>query len=273
MCRVLQVSRSGYYAWLKAPPVSKRKSEDAELLERIEEIYKSSYKTYGSPRVHAQLVREGFRVGRKRVERLMREAGLEGKVKRKFKTTTDSKHSLPVAPNLLDREFYPECPDQVWAGDITYIWTMEGWAYLAVLLDLHTRKVIGWALSDSLRTELVEEALRGALGARLPSEKLMHHSDRGCQYASSSYRELLDQHDIEISMSRKGNCWDNAVVESFFGTIKQELVYHCRWLTRAEARTAIHHYIEVFYNRVRLHSALGYRTPEEIDQEAENVAI
>ena len=196
----------------------------------------------------------------------MRHGGLRGRVRRRYRRTTDSNHSLPVAPNTLNRQFEVDAPDRVWAGDITYIPTANGWGYLAVILDLCSRLVVGWALADHLRTELVEKALVCALGKRVPSKDLLHHSDRGSQYASLSYRGRLDALGIEVSMSRRGDCYDNAVVESFFGTLKQELVHDARWTNLEEARAAIHDYVEVFYNRQRLHSSIGYRTPAEADQ-------
>jgi len=245
-----------------------REKEDIRLLSRIQSIHSASRGTYGSPRVHRQLRREDIRSGRKRIERLMREAGLRGRVRRRFRRTTDSDHTLPVAPNTLNQQFSVDSPDRVWAGDITYVPTASGWGYLAVILDLCSRMVVGWAMADHMRTELVEGALRMALGARVPSNDLLHHSDRGSQYASGAYRALLAEHGIAVSMSRRANCYDNAVVESFFGTFKQELVHHVRWTDLAQARVAIHDYIEVFYNRQRLHSSLGYRTPAEADQDA-----
>jgi len=198
----------------------------------------------------------------------MREQGLRGRVRRRFKRTTDSNHSLPVAPNRLNRQFDVDAPDRVWAGDITYIRTTTGWSYLAVILDLHSRMVVGWAMADHMRAQLVEGALDAALGAREPAPGLLHHSDRGSQYASERYRERLTEYGIAVSMSRRGNCYDNAVVESFFGTLKQELAHHAQWMDQAQARAEIHDYIEVFYNRKRLHSSLGYKTPSEVDQEA-----
>jgi len=267
MCRVLGVSRSGLYAWACRGP-SARQASDAELSERIGAIHAASRSTYGSPRVHRGLRRDGVRVGRKRVERIMRRAGLRGRIRRRFRRTTDSNHALPVAPNTLNRQFAVDSPDRVWAGDITYIRTASGWGYLAVILDLHSRLVVGWALADHMRTELVETALLAALGKREPSADLLHHSDRGCQYASISYRERLDALGIAVSMSRRGDCYDNAVVESFFGTLKQELVHDARWADLAAARAAIHDYVEVFYNRQRLHSSIGYRTPAEADEAA-----
>ncbi len=268
MCRVLGVSRSGLYAWRRRPRRNARELCNAVLLHRIRRIHKASRGTYGSPRVHRQLRREEVCIAKKRVERLMRSDGLRGRIRRQFRTTTDSNHSFPVAPNTLNRQFTAESPDQIWAGDITYIQTKSGWTYLAVILDLYSRMVIGWALADHMRTELVESALSAALGWREPAPDLLHHSDRGSQYASEAYRSCLAEHDIEVSMSRRGNCYDNAVVESFFGTLKQELVHHERWADLAQARAAIHDYIEVFYNRQRLHSSLDYRTPSEVDEGA-----
>lgn len=267
MCRVLGVSRSGLYAW-RSRRSSTREATDTKLRWQIRSIHETSRGTYGSPRVHRGLRRDGVRVGRKRVERLMRDEGLRGRIKRRFRKTTDSSHSLPIAPNTLNRQFSVDAPDRVWVGDITYIPTANGWGYLAAILDLHSRLVVGWALADHLRTELVEGALTAAIGKRKPSAELLHHSDRGCQYASRSYRDRLQSHGISVSMSRRGDCYDNAVVESFFGTLKQELVHDARWSNLSEARAAIHDYIEVFYNRQRLHSSLGYRTPAEVDEAA-----
>ena len=265
MCRVLEVSRSGLYAWRRRHLAAKP-SRDARLRSRIRVIHAASRGTYGSPRVRAQLRREDIRVGKARVERLMREEGLRGKVRRRFKRTTDSAHALPLAPNTLDRRFSVEAPDRVWASDITYVPLASGhFAYLAVIVDLFSRRVVGWAMTQHLRTQLVEDALDVALGAREPSPDMLHHSDRGCQYASAAYRAKLAHLGIQVSMSRRGDCYDNAVVESFFGTLKQELVRDARWVTLAEARAAIHDYIEVFYNRRRLHSSLGYRSPAEYE--------
>jgi transposase InsO family protein len=268
MCRALKVSRGGLYAWRSRSRLSATAREDARLLPEIRSIHRTSRETYGSPRVHAALRRQGIRISRKRAARLMRAAGLRGRLRRRFCRTTDSNHTLPIAPNLLDRQFAVKEPDRVWASDITYIPLASGWCYLAVVLDLHSRLVVGWALADHLRTELIEDALLVALGARVPDQGCLHHSDRGCQYASSSYRGLCVANGLTISMSRRGNCYDNAVVESFFGTLKQELVHDARWTTLEETRAALHDYIEVFYNRQRLHSALDYRTPAEVDREA-----
>lgn len=267
MCRVLEISRSALYAWRSTRPRRlKRAREDGALATQITRVHAASRATYGSPRVHAKLRRDGVRVSRKRVERLMRAAGLQGKVRRRWRTTTDSNHSLPVAPNTLNRQFSATSSDTRWVVDITYIPIAGGFGYLAVIVDLYSRLVVGWALEDHLRTELPLKALRMALGHRVPATNLLHHSDRGCQYASEGYRDVLARHGIGVSMSRRGDCYDNAVVESFFGTLKQELVHGAAWTTLADARAAIHDYIEVFYNRQRLHSALGYRTPAEVDQ-------
>jgi len=268
MCRVLEVSRSGWYASRARIRPSDREIRDAELLAKIREIHAASRGIYGSPRIHAQLVRDGVDVGEERVARLMRMAGLAGRVRRRFKVTTDSKHDKPVASNTLNRDFTAELSDSVWCADITYIPTAAGWVYLAAIIDLATRMIVGWSMATHMRTELVESALLNALTSRAPASRLVHHSDRGSQYASSSYRGLLEQHGIECSMSRAGDCYDNAVIESFFGSFKQEWAHHHRWLGLADAREGTHDYIEVFYNRQRLHSALGYRTPTEVDQAA-----
>lgn len=265
MCRVLGVSRSGLYASRRRPASSARQEADAELLGHIRRVHSVSRETYGSPRIHADLRHDGIRVGRNRVERLMRENGIRARVRRPFRRTTDSAHGYPVAPNLLDREFDPKRPNQVWATDITYIWTREGWLYLAVVMDLFSRRIVGWSMADHMRTGLVANAMAMALGNRLPDGDLMHHSDRGSQYASVAYRQLLEQHSITVSMSRRAECYDNAVVESFFGTLKTELIYRSTWLDRASVRSAIHEYTEVFYNRRRRHSRLGYLCPAEFE--------
>lgn len=265
MCRVLGVSRSGYYAWLKRGP-SKREVEDLSLLSEIEAIHERSRGTYGSPRVVAELKDKAFQVGRRRVARLMRENGLTARFKRPFRRTTEVDPALPVTPNTLDRRFDVEGVDQVWVTDITYLRTDEGWLYLAVVIDLFSRRVIGWSMANHLRAELALGALRMALGHRVPSKDLLHHSDRGCQYACHDYRKALDENGILCSMSRKGNCWDNAVAESFFGTLKTELAHRARWKTRDEARLEVHEYIEIFYNRQRKHSYLEYLSPVEFER-------
>jgi transposase InsO family protein len=266
MCRVLEVSRSGYYAW-RTRPKSERSKENQRLLERIKEVHKKSKKTYGSPRVHAKLVGEGESCGRGRVERLMSANGIRAKQTRKFVATTDSKHDLPVSPNILDRKFAVGEPDKAWASDITYIPTDEGWLYLAGVLDVGTKAAVGWSMSESLERTIVIDALKMAYRRRKPRKGLIHHSDRGSQYASDDYRNLLKEYGMRMSMSRKGNCWDNAVMESFFGTLKKELVHHKRYRTRDEARRDIFEFIEVFYNRERLHSSLGYMSPADYEKQ------
>ena len=266
MCSVFEVSRSGYYAWLKQPE-SRKTQEDLVLSEVIKEIHLESHRTYGSPRVYEELLRRGKRHGRNRVARLMRKDGLKAKTRRKFKATTNSKHDLPVAPNLLDRDFTPKRPNQAWVADITYIWTGEGWLYLAIVLDLFSRAVVGWSMSERMTKKLVIDAFTLAVKRRNPPPGLLHHSDRGSQYASKDFQSLLAKYGAICSMSRKGNCWDNAPAESFFSTLKRELVFHCQYFTRTQARQSIFSFIERFYNRKRIHSSLGYRTPNEVDQE------
>lgn len=260
MCRVLRVSRSGYHDWTRRE-VSRRKSEDERFLARIKEVFKDSKETYGSRRVHAQLLGDGETCSRRRVERLMRKNGIRPKVRRRFVVTTDSRHDLPVADNLLDRDFEVPEPDRVWVSDITYIPTDEGWLYLAGVVDLHNREVVGWSMSQRIDRNLVIAALDMATGRRNPLPGLIAHSDRGSQYASFDYQKELKRHGMICSMSKKGDPWDNAVMESFFGSLKRELVHHRHYKTREEARRDIFRYIEVFYNRVRLHSALGYLSP------------
>lgn len=261
LCRVMQVARSGYYAW-RNEPLSLRKVADLVLLQHIRDIFEAGRHTYGSARIQGILADQGIRCGRERVARLMQVAGLKPKTRRPFRViTTDSKHQLPVAANQLDRDFTAAGPDKKWVTDITYVATAEGWLYLAVVLDLYSRRIVGWAMSDSLHRQLVIDALQMAIVARRPSPGLLHHSNRGSQYASHDYQALLTRAQMVSSMSRKGDCYDNAVVESFFGTLKTELVYHRQYATRAEARADIFEYIEVFYNRIRCHSALGYKSP------------
>ena len=264
MCRCLAVSRSGYYAWRRRPP-SERVKQDARLRVEIAASHSASRRTYGSPRILRDLREEGRRVSRKRVARLMRELGLEGCRKRRFRATTDSRHRFPVAPNLLMRDFEVDAPNTAWATDITYLATLEGWLYLAVVLDLFSRRVVGYAMSERIDRALVLEALRKALEQRPGAVDLVHHSDRGSQYASYDYREALDQAGITCSMSRRGDCWDNAVVESFFGTLKTELLYALPLQTRSETRSAVADYIDGFYNVRRRHSSLGYRSPLEFE--------
>lgn len=264
LCRALSVSKSGYYAWRRRAP-SARARTDGELLTRIREAHARSRRTYGSPRVHAELRAQGTRCSRKRVARLMRSAGLSARRPRRAVRTTDSRHSPPVAPNLLGRDFSAEAPDRRWAADITYVPTAEGWLYLAVILDLFSRRVVGHACAATLATALVVEAWALACGRRRPGAGLLHHSDRGSQYASGEYRARLAELGAQASMSRRGDCYDNAAVESFFSTLKTELIHGHRYATRAEARADIFEYVEVFYNGERRHSALGYLSPAEYE--------
>ena len=264
MCDVLNVSRSAYYTWRKKT-ASERNQANAKLLEAIRKVHHDSRGTYGSPRVYRKLKKRDIPCSENRVARLMREDGLRAKTKRRYKATTNSKHDLPVAPNLLQRNFSPAKPNQVWAGDITYIWTIEGWLYLAVVIDLFSRSVVGWAMDKRMTRQLVINALTMAVQRRQPSSGLIFHSDRGSQYASLDFQSLLVKYGFCCSMSRKGDCWDNAPIESFFGSLKQELVFHQRYPTRFHARQSIFEYIERFYNRRRLHSTLGYKTPTEYE--------
>jgi transposase InsO family protein len=264
MCRCLAVSRSGYYAW-RSRAASARAKQDARLRVEIAASHKASHRTYGSPRILRDLREEGHRVSRKRVARLMRELGLEGRRKRRFRATTDSRHRFPVAPNLLMRDFEVEAPNTAWVTDITYLATQEGWLYLAVILDLFSRRVVGYAMSERIDRALVLEALRKALVHRPGVRDLIHHSDRGSQYASHDYRDALDQAGITCSMSRRGDCWDNAVAESFFGTLKMELLYELPLQTRSATRRAVSDYIDGFYNVRRRHSSLDYQSPLEFE--------
>ena len=265
MCQVLKVSRSGYYDWLKHPE-SQRKIKDMQLKQKIRKIYNKSRRTYGSPRIYRQLLREGYVMGKKRIERLMQEMGMQAVARRKYRVTTDSAHTKPIAKNYLNRQFTPEKPNTSWVADITYIWTREGWLYLATIMDLYSRKIIGWSLRNRLTKELVIAALNMALKQRNISTDILLHSDRGSQYASYLYQLLLKKHGILCSMSGKGNCWDNAVMESFYRTLKVELIYQNAYQTRREAQRDIFEYIEIFYNRERLHSSLGYYSPEEYEK-------
>jgi putative transposase len=269
MCRVLQVSRAGYYAWCRRPP-SARTRANLALLMAIRVVHRQSRATYGSPRVTRELQAQGHRCSEPRVARLMRQAGVQAKRRRRFRVTTDSRHGEPIAPNRLQRRFAVTAipgVDHVWASDITYIPTREGWLYLAVVLDLASRRVIGWAMRHTLERRLTLAALQMALAHRQPMPGALHHSDRGSQYACGDYQALLAAHRMTGSMSGKGDCWDNAVVESFFATLKTELVDEASWATREEARTALFEYIEGWYNRQRRHSSLGYRSPVQYEVE------
>ena len=264
-CRVLNVSRSGYYAWRNRPE-SEREKHRRELGDRIAEIHQENRQVYGSPRIHRALKNEGRDVSENTVADIMKERQIKAKMRcRFFPRTTDSVHAQPVAQNLLERQFFAELPDQKWVADITYIATDEGWLYLAGVLDLCSRKIVGWSMTDHMRTDLVAEALKMAIVQREPGEDLLHHSDRGVQYASEDYQHLLKSHGMVVSMSGHGDCWDNAVMESFWSTLKGELVEQKRYATRADARQSIFEYIEVFYNRKRLHSSIGYQSPESFE--------
>jgi transposase InsO family protein len=261
MCAALDLSVSGYYAW-RSRPESQRACNNKALLEDVRQIHAESSGTYGSPRVHAALRRRGRRVGRCRIERLMRRAGLRGLAALPRRTrTTDSRHDYPIAPNRVARNFVTERAGQIWLADLTYIPTGEGWLYLAAVLDLHTRKIVGWSMRETLHTEIALEALTMAIERQRPAPGLVHHSDRGVQYAAEVDRRLLARADISPSMSRKGDCLDNAPMESFFHTLKTERVHHRIYATRADARRDLFQYIEGFYNSHRLHSALGYLSP------------
>lgn len=268
LCSVLGVSRSGFYAAQERPGAARRQ-EDQQLAVHVAAAYAASRGRYGSPRVHQELQAQGHEVGRHRVARLMREQGLRARPPRRFQRTTDSQHGLPVAENVLDRQFTVPTPNTAWVSDITYLWTREGWLYLVVILDLFSRRIVGWALHDRITRQLALEALAMALRCRQARGGLMHHSDRGSQYASTDYQAMLAAHGITCSMSRRGNCWDNAVAESFFSTFKIELAHEADWTTHAAARADVSEYIEIFYNTQRRHSALGYVSPVTFERQYE----
>ena len=266
LCEVLEVSPAGYYAWRQCPRSDRQQQRDALLVE-IRAIHAQFKGRYGSPRIHAELVTRGHACCVNTVAKLMREAGIAAKTARKFRcSTTDSDHDLPVAENLLDRQCNPSEANEAWVADITYIPTREGWLYLAAVEDLYSRRVVGWAMAEHMESRLVVDALAMAVQRRLPDEGLLAHSDRGSQYASAHYQRLLARHGITCSMSRRADCWDNAPMESFFASLKKELVHDADFATRAEARAAIVEYIEVFYNNQRRHSSLGYVSPAEYEQ-------
>ena len=275
MCRVLEVVPSGYYQWRRRSP-SAHAIADERLLLNVRIAFDASGKTYGAPRVHRDLRAEGLQVGKKRVARLMQQAGLVGRApRRRGVATTDSNHDHPIASNLLARQFDVNgvrTPNTVWVSDITYVPTREGWLYLAVVLDLASRRVVGWAMRETLEAELALAALRMALAVRRPARGLIHHSDRGVQYACGEYRELLAAHGAVASMSRRGDCWDNAVAESFFATLEVELIDRNDWATRAGARRAIFQYIEAWYNPHRRHSTLDYVSPSAYERQLEAAA-
>lgn len=271
LCRLLEVSRQGYYAWVGRPS-NPRVVSDLALSKAVREVFDASEQRYGSPRVLKELRSKGFEVSKRRVERAMRGMGLTPPAPRRHRRTTIRNASDSPAPNALARDFSAKRPNERWVTDITYVWTDEGWAYAAVILDLFSRAVVGWALGPTLETTLVLRALEAATCRRRPEAGLMHHSDRGCQYTSFDYRSRLAELGVTVSMSRKGNCWDNAVAESFFATFKKELIHRRSWTSRAELRAAVFEYVEVFYNRRRLHSYLGYKTPAQFEQEFELAA-
>jgi putative transposase len=265
VCEVLEVSRSGYYDWQVRLP-SDRARRREELAEKIRAIHEENRRVYGSPRIFKALKARGESVCENTVADIMREREIRAISKKPFvPCTTDSQHEQPLAANVLQRRFDAELPNQKWAVDITCIPTDEGWLYLAGVIDLCSRKIVGWSMADHLRSDLVEDALQMAIARRRPGEGLLHHSDRGVQYACENYQHLLQTHGMLCSMSRKGNCWDNAPMESFWATLKTELVHHRHYATREEARQSIFEYIEVFYNRIRLHSSLNYKSPEAFE--------
>lgn len=264
MCEMLGVTRSGYYAW-KNNPQSTRDKEDIRLGGLIKKSFYEGRNTYGRKRIQDDLKDWGEKISKRRIGKLMEKLGLRCKTRKKFKATTNSKHNEQISPNLLNRVFKVDKPNTVWVGDITYIWTSEGWFYLATVIDLYSRKIVGWSMADNMKTGLVIDALKMAIWQRKPPKGLIWHTDRGSQYASKAHRALLKTHKIQQSMSRKGDCWDNAVAESFFHTLKTELVYHERYQTREQARHSIFEYIEVFYNRKRRHSANGSMSPANFE--------
>lgn len=261
MCAVLDVSISGYRAWKRGGKPDRKRLTDTQTLAVIRAIHVELKGAYGSPRMVRELRLRGFSAGKERIERLMRENGIRARHKRRYKVTTDSKHGLPVADNLLARDFAPTAPNQVWTADITYLWTDEGWLYLAIVLDLFNREVIGWSLKPRMTTDIVTDALTMAWFRRRPPAGVMHHSDRGSQYASHAFQDKLKELGMVCSMSRKGNCWDNAPTESWFNSFKNERYHGLRYATHADMKAASFEYIEVFYNRKRQHSTLGYRSP------------
>ena len=274
LCRLMGVSRSGFYDWRRSQD-REPDPEHEEKLEWVKDVSESSDHTYGSRRMSKALQALGYPVGRHQARSLMREAGVWVRYRRRYRVTTDSNHRQPVFPNRLERNFEAKAPNQVWAGDITYVWTREGWLYLAVIIDLYSRKVVGWSMGRRLTSSLVCNALKMACWSRRPPKgQLIHHSDRGVQYASGAFRKLLKNHGIEGSMSRKGDCWDNAVVESFFGSLKSERIHWRSYQSREEARADIVEYITMRYNSRRLHSYLGYQSPDQFERNGQlaNVA-
>ena len=266
MCEVLEMSRGGFYTWLRNPE-SERSRSNRALLSEIRIAFDRSRQTYGSPRLAVELNESGVSCSENRVARLMRLSGIRAIGKRKYRVTTNSKHNHPVAENLLNRNFSTDHPNEVWLSDITYVWTTEGWLYLAGVIDLYSRMLVGWSMGPRVTAELTLKALRQAIRRRDVKPDLMHHSDRGGQYAATEYQKLLKKTEMICSMSRKGDCWDNAPIESFFATLKTELVYREQFKTKQEAKTKIFEYIEVFYNRQRRHSTLGYKSPVDFERQ------
>jgi transposase InsO family protein len=271
MCRLLDVRRSSYYDWRKRS-AKVIPADELALRRRMKALFKASRESLGSRRMAKQLRAEGFEIGRERTRKLMKALGLQVKQKRKYKITTDSKHHLPVADNVLDRQFRPTGPNQAWGTDISYLWTQEGWLYLAVVIDLYSRRVVGWAMDRRMKKALVIRALMMAVNLRRPPAGLIHHSDRGSQYASRDYQKLLKQHGLVTSMSRKGNCWDNAPVERFFSSLKREWTGDRLYRTRHEAIADVREYVAVYYNSRRLHSTLGYKTPLDYEKKLSKVS-
>ena len=267
LCAVMRVSRNGFYDYLaRYNSGNDDRPEETALKRRIKEIFDGSRSSYGSRRIVKQLQADGRQIGRYRVRRIMRQLGLKAKTPKRFKLTTDSKHSLPVAPNILDRRFDVQTPNTVWTADISYVWTYEGWLYLAIVMDLYSRQIIGWATSERMKKQFVLDALAMAYWQRKPPKGLLHHSDRGSQYASCEYQKQLNHYEMTASMSRKGNCWDNAPTERFFRSLKSERLTACRFITRNQAKNEIVDYI-TFYNSIRLHSTLGYLSPMAYEKE------
>ncbi len=263
MCSVLDVSVSGFRSWKRGGNPNRKRLTDSQMLTLIRAIHRELKGAYGSPRMVRELRGRGFPAGKERVERLMRENGIRARHKRRYKVTTDSRHNMPVAPNLLDRDFSPQGPNMAWTSDITYLWTDEGWQYLAIVLDLFNREVVGWSLKPRMTADIVTDALTMAWFRRKPASGLIHHSDRGSQYASQVFQSRLKEYGMVCSMSRKGNCWDNAPTESWFNSFKNERVHGLRYATRSEMTAMTFEYIEVFYNRKRRHSTLGYKSPKQ----------
>jgi len=272
MCQVLGVTKSGYYDWRKRPKSEQKKKKEA-LTKEVKRVFIESKKRYGSPKITKILNQEGIHTTEKNVSRIMRENNMRSKVVKKYKATTNSKHQLPVFPNLLDQNFNVKHPGEVWVSDITYVWTNEGWLYLASVMDLFSRRIIGWQMSHRMTKELVLTALERAIRKQPPTEGLIHHSDRGSQYASHEYRALLQEYSIIGSMSRKGNCYDNACIESFHSLIKKELIFHENYETRKEAKMSIFDYIETFYNYKRIHSTIGYLSPVAFEKQYRQAQI